>query len=132
MSGYTRISVIFGLVAFFISLALSVAGIGWALFCVLPLAALAGGYVGGAQSKDDPSKTARNTRRGAFAGSSISVLGLFGSYAAAFIGKGFMDFGIVDLCLGALLVAAGAAMGGVGGWAYVRHEHERQTGYKPT
>ena len=133
MSGYVRISLIFGLGTLVACLTLSWVGFAWAAGCILPVASLAGGYIGGAQSKDDPSKTARNARSGAFTGIAIAALGIGGRLAASFIAPEAAGLNALqDGCLIPLALVVGLVLGGVGGWAYVRHEHERQTGYKPT
>lgn len=133
MTGYTRTSIVLGVIAFIICLALAYIGLAWAAGCVLPVAALVGGYVGGTQAKDDPSKTARNTRRGAIAGFIIVALGLIGRLLASLVAPDAAALDVFrDGCLVSVALVVGIVLGGIGGWAYARQQHERQTGYKPT
>ncbi len=133
MTGYTRTSAILGVIAFIVCLGLAFFGLAWAAGCVLPVAALVGGYMGGTQAKDDPSKTARNTRRGAIAGLVIVALGLAGRVLAAVVAPDAAALDVFrDGCLISVALLVGIVLGGIGGWAYVRQQHERQTGYKPT
>jgi len=128
-----RTSAVVGIVALMLCLGLALIGLAWAAGCVLPIAALAGGYMGGSAQKDDPSKTARNTRHGALAGLVIVLLGLAGRFAAGIAApqSAAIDWAS-DGCLTVMAVVVGAVLGGIGGWAYVRQQPEKQTGYKPT
>ncbi|MBI5877148.1 MAG: hypothetical protein HZB53_05830 [Chloroflexi bacterium] len=133
MKGYVRVSAIVGVVSLVVCLGLAFIGLAWAAGCVLPVAALAGGYMGGSAEKDDPSKTARNTRRGALAGLVIVLFGLAGRLVAGLVSPQAAQINLLsDGCLAALSVVVGLVLGGIGGWAYVRQQHEKQTGYKPT
>jgi hypothetical protein len=131
MPGTIRASLIFGAVAFLLSAGLAYFNLGW---CMLPLTlvlALAGAYIGALWAKDDPSKTARNTRNGARTGLIVGVAGLVGRYLAGLVVPA-VAMSVLDLCIVLIVVAGSAVLGGVGGWSWARHEHEVQTGYKPT
>ena len=132
MTGYARSSVLFGLGALVLCFVLAAIGFAWTAGCILPVASLAGGYIGGTFSKGDPSKTARNTRNGALTGFAIALLGIAGRLAASFVAPDSAGLNALqDGCLIPLALAVGLLLGGIGGWAYARHEHERETGYKP-
>ncbi len=131
MSGNTKATIIFSLLASALFAAL--AFFGWSLCApVLSLVlGLAVGYVGGNMQKDDPAKTARIARAGLRAGLIVGVAGVVGQIVETLIGGGALDT-ITLGCVGLIAVAVCGFFGWVGGWSWARQEHERQTGYKPT
>jgi nitrate/nitrite transporter NarK len=131
MSGHFRAIVIFGAAALILGVALAYIGFGW---CMLPLVlvlGLAAGYVGANWQKDDSSKTARNTRNGARSGLIVGIAGMLGRGLVGLIAPA-AELTVLDYCLMIVVIAGALALGGVGGWSWARHEHEVQTGYKPT
>jgi hypothetical protein len=131
MVGHMRAIVIFGAGALILSVVLSYVGLAWCTWPLLLVLGLAGGYVGANWQKDDPAKTARNTRNGARTGLIVGVAGLFGRVLAGLLLPEQL-LSIPDYCILVAVVAGALALGGVGGWSWARHEHEVQTGYKPT
>jgi hypothetical protein len=131
MSGNLRAIVIFGATALILGLALAYIGFGWCMLTLVPVLGLAAGYVGANWQKDDPSKTARNTRNGARSGLIVGIAGMVGRILAGFIAAA-EALTVFDYCLIIAVIAGALALGGVGGWSWARHEHEVQTGYKPT
>jgi hypothetical protein len=123
--------VIFGVAALILVAALAYIGFGWCMLPLVLLFGLAAGYVGANWQKDDPSKTARNTRNGARSGLIVGIAGMVGRGLAGFIAP-VEALTVLDYCLILAVIAGALALGGVGGWSWARHEHEVQTGYKPT
>ena len=131
MSGHITAIIIFGAAALILGVALAYMGFGW---CMLPLVlvlGLAAGYVGANWQKDDPSKTARNTRNGARSGLIVGFAGMVGRVLVGLIVPA-EALTVLDYCLIITAITGALALGGVGGWSWARHEHEVQTGYKPT
>lgn len=129
MSGIMRATLLFVLVAFSVNAAGAYLHAAW---CGLPLAVLIGlaaGYVGAYWQKDDPAKTARIARAGAKVGLAAGVAGVVGGLLVTVLATGFDPFGA---CILLVIAAMTMVFGWLGGWSWARHEHERQTGYKPT
>ena len=102
--------------------------------CALLLAVLIGlaaGYVGAYWQKDDPAKSLRIARGGAKVGLVAGVAGVMGGLLVTVLptAAGFEPIGF---CLSLMMAAMTMVFGWLGGWSWARHEHERQTGYKPT
>jgi hypothetical protein len=130
MSGFTRATILFCPLAFIAFLLVARINIP---LCALPLAGVLGivaGYVGALWQKDDPAKTARIARGGGKAGLIVGVCAALGQLVALLLAASTID--VIPACTGVLVVALFAFFGWVGGWSWARHEHERQTGYKPT
>jgi hypothetical protein len=131
MSGFTKAALIFSIATFVVSTAAAYLTVAW---CGLPFAIVLGlavGYVGAYWQKGDPAKTARIARSGAKAGLVAGVAGLVGGIVGGLLNPA-ADQMVVNLCF--TLVTAGllTIFAWLGGWSWARHEHERQTGYKPT
>jgi hypothetical protein len=131
MTGFTKATVLFSAVVFVVSAAVAFLGAAW---CGLPLAipiGLAAGYVGAYWQKGDPAKTARIARSGAkvglIAGSVGAVGGVLGTVLSSTTGVA-----VIGLCLSLVMAGMLTVFAWLGGWSWARHEHERQTGYKPT
>ncbi len=140
MSGFTRATILFSLVALVLAFGVAYFGLSFGagnagmLLCTPPLAlllSLSVGYLGAYLQKDDPAKTARNTRNGARSGLIVAIAALVGRVAASFVGP-TAALGATDACLALVVVGLGLLFGGIGGWSWARHEHEVRTGYKPT
>jgi hypothetical protein len=130
MSGFTRATLLFSPMAFIAFFLVSRINLP---LCVLPLSGVFGvvvGYIGAQWKQDDAAKTARIARSGGKAGLIVGVCAALGSLAQLLLSSYYLD--IVPACTGVLIVALFAFFGWVGGWSWARHEHERQTGYKPT
>src|SRR5580765_6081362 len=125
MTGHLRAIVIFGVAALVLSTALAYVGFAWCAWPLLLVLGLAGGYVGANWQKDDPSKTARNTRNGARTGLIVGVAGLFGRVLVGLLLPEQL-LTLPDYCILVAVVAGALALGGVGGWSWARHEHEVQ------
>src|SRR2546423_21959 len=130
MSGFTRATLLFSLLAFIAFFLVSRINLP---LCVLPLSGVLGvvvGYVGAQWQQDDASRTARIARSGGKAGLIVGLCAALGSLAQFLLASMNGDVGLA--CTGVLIVVLFAFFGWVGGWSWARHEHERQTGYKPT
>jgi nitrate/nitrite transporter NarK len=131
MSGFTKAAVVFALITFVISAAATYLHAAW---CGLPLAiaiGLAVGYIGAYWQKDDPAKTARIARGGAKAGLVAGIAGLAGGIVGGVLNAAAGP-DVVNLCLALVTAGLLTIFAWLGGWSWARHEHERQTGYKPT
>jgi len=131
MSGVMRATLLFAVLAFVVDAVAAALHLVW---CGLPLAVLIGlaaGYVAASWQKDDPAKTARIARGGAKVGLVAGIAGLVGGLLVTVLATaaGFDPFGA---CVLLVIAAMTMIFGWLGGWSWARHEHERQTGYKPT
>ncbi len=130
MSGFSKATILFSLIALIVFALLSRINVP---LCALPLSGVLGiaaGYVGAYWQKDDPSKTARIARSGGKAGLIAGVFAALGQVVVILFASTSEYF--TPACTGVLVVALFAIFGWLGGWSWARHEHERQTGYKPT
>ena len=131
MSGVMRAALLFAALALVVNALAAYLQVVW---CGLPLAVLIGlaaGYVAASWQKDDPAKTARIARGGAKVGLVAGIAGVAGGLLVTMLATaaGFDPFGA---CLLLVMAAMTMVFGWLGGWSWARHEHERQTGYKPT
>jgi hypothetical protein len=141
MSGTTKATIIFSIITLVLYAALTFIGSAWCTPFLSVVLGLSVGYVGANLDKLDVSKTARIARNGGKSGLSAGIAGLVGQLAggwAATISSPTIDgMGTVLAlaafsCLGVVSLAVLTFFGWLGGWSWARHEHERQTGYKPT
>lgn len=130
MSGYAKATILFSLIALVAFALLSRINVP---LCALPLSGVLGvavGYVGAYWQKDDPAKTARIARNGGKAGLIAGVFAALGQLTALVLAA--TPFDVVPACMGVITLSLFTFFGWLGGWSWARHEHERQTGYKPT
>jgi len=133
MSGFTKATVLFSVVTLCVSLAAAFLHAAW---CGLPLAipiGLAAGYIGAYWQKDDPSKTARIARYAGKVGLIAGIAGVVGGVLGTLLNSTTgPDVIVIGLCLALVTAGMLTLFAWLGGWSWARHEHERQTGYKPT
>jgi hypothetical protein len=131
MSGFTKATAVFSVVTFVVGALAIYLGAAW---CALPLAiviGLAAGYVGAYWQKDDPAKTARIARNGAKAGLVSGIAGFVGGIVGGAL-RSAAGPDVFGLCQALAMAGLLTIFAWLGGWSWARHEHERQTGYKPT
>ena len=130
MSAVMRATLLFAALALVVNALAAYLHVPWCGLLLAVLIGLAAGYVAASWQKDDPAKTARIARGGAKVGLVAGIAGAVGGLLVAYMAAP-ADF-VFSACL--LLVTAAMTMvfGWLGGWSWARHEHERQTGYKPT
>jgi hypothetical protein len=131
MSGFNKAAALIGLISFVLGAGLAYLSLEWCIWALAPIFGLAAGYIGAQWQKDDPEKTARNTRKGARSGLVVGLAG-FGGRAAVGLAVPAAALNVTDACVGLLVAGLALVFGGIGGWSWARHEHEVQTGYKPT
>ena len=131
MSGFTKSTLIFGPIAFVLYAAVTPFGVGWCTPFFAIVLGLAVGYVGSTLSHIDVAKTALIARGGLRAGLMVGVAGLLGQLLGALLSP-FDGISWLMSCAGVVAVLVSGFFGWLGGWSWSRHQHERQTGYKPT
>jgi nitrate/nitrite transporter NarK len=141
MSGTTKATIVFSIMAFVLYAALTFMGTAWCTPLLAVVLGLSAGYVGANLDKPDASKTARIARNSGKSGLIAGIAGLVGQLAGGWIatinsptidGMGTVLALVAFSCLGVVSLAVFTFFGWLGGWSWARHEHERQTGYKPT
>jgi hypothetical protein len=141
MSGTAKATIIFSIIALVLYGALTFIRAPWCTPFLAVVLGLSVGYVGANLDKPDVSKTARIARKGAKAGLIAGGAGLVGQLVGGWAatiseptidGMGTVLALVAWSCLGFVALGVSALFGWLGGWSWARHEHERQTGYKPT
>ena len=131
MSGLRKATLLFSVVTFIVSAATAFLHVAWCgLLLAIPMG-LAAGYVGAFWQKDDPSKTARIARSGGKVGLIAGSAGVVGGLLGTALNSA-AELDVLGLCLLLLMAGTLTVFAWLGGWSWARHEHERQTGYKPT
>ena len=131
MSSFLKATGLFSAVTFIVSAAAAFLHAAW---CGLPLAiaiGLAAVYIGAYWQKDDPSKTARIARSGGKVGLIAGSAGVLGGVLGTVL-RSTTGLDVISLCLSLVMAGMLTVFAWLGGWSWARHEHERQTGYKPT
>ena len=141
MSGTTKATIIFSGIALVLYATLTFIGSAWCTPFLAVVLGLSPGYVGANLDKPDVAKTARIARDGGKSGLIAGLAGLVGQLAGGWMatissptidGMGTVLALAAFSCLGVISLAVFTFFGWLGGWSWARHEHERQTGYKPT
>ncbi len=130
MSGTTKATIIFSLIAFVLYATLAYIQAGLCNLISAALLSLSVGYVGAQLDQPDASKAARIAREGAKAGLLMGCAGMIGQFVGGWVtAEVALWFLATTSCLSVFTLGVATFFGWLGGFSWARQNYERQSGH---